>query len=85
MKRVKMINALGNDMWVAEDRVEEYKAAGHRLAADVFDEETTETVEAEEEKAETEEAAPEEAEELPEEPAEEPAKKGKRSGKAKAK
>ena len=31
---VKMINAvLGNVMWVAEDRVEEYKAAGHKLAA----------------------------------------------------
>lgn len=29
-----MINALfGNEMWVAEDRVEEYKAAGHKLAA----------------------------------------------------
>jgi len=34
MKFVHFINALGNDMWVAEDRVEEYKAAGHRLAAD---------------------------------------------------
>ena len=33
MKRVKMINALGNEMWVAEDHVEEYKAAGHKLAA----------------------------------------------------
>ena len=31
---VKMVNALyGNEMWVAEDRVEEYKAAGHKLAA----------------------------------------------------
>ena len=31
---VKFINRLtGNEMWVAEDRVEEYKAAGHRLAA----------------------------------------------------
>lgn len=31
---VKMINtAFGNEMWVAEDRVEEYKAAGHKLAA----------------------------------------------------
>ena len=30
---VKMINAhLGNDMWVAEDRVNEYLAAGHKLA-----------------------------------------------------
>ena len=31
---VKMINkAFGNVMMVSEDRVEEYKAAGHRLAA----------------------------------------------------
>lgn len=30
---VKMINALfGGEMWVAEDRVEEYLKAGHRLA-----------------------------------------------------
>ena len=34
MARVKMINGLfKNPMWVAEDRVEEYKAAGHKLAA----------------------------------------------------
>lgn len=33
---VKFINAYtGTEMWVAEDRVEEYKAAGHKLAADV--------------------------------------------------
>lgn len=32
---VKFINKLtGSEMWVAEDRVEEYKAAGHKLAAD---------------------------------------------------
>ncbi len=31
---VKFINKLtGGEMWVADDRVEEYKAAGHRLAA----------------------------------------------------
>ena len=31
---VKFINKLtGGDMWVAEDRVEEYKAAGHKLSA----------------------------------------------------
>ena len=31
---IKMINALfGNEMWVAEDRVEEYKAAGHKPVA----------------------------------------------------
>lgn len=30
---VKFINKLtGSEMWVAEDRVEEYKAAGHKLA-----------------------------------------------------
>ena len=26
-------NHFGTKMWVAEDRVDEYKAAGHRLAA----------------------------------------------------
>ena len=32
--KVKMINGqFGNAMWVAENRVEEYKAAGHKLAA----------------------------------------------------
>lgn len=32
---VHMINTqMGNDMYVAEDRVEEYLAAGHKLAAD---------------------------------------------------
>lgn len=25
----------GNEMWVAEDRVDEYKAAGHKPAAEV--------------------------------------------------
>lgn len=31
---VEFINRLtGGTMWVAEDRVEEYKAAGHKLAA----------------------------------------------------
>lgn len=34
MNRVKMINAFGHEMWVAEDRVEEYLAAGHSLAAE---------------------------------------------------
>ena len=30
---VKMINTLfGNEMWVSEDRVDEYLAAGHKLA-----------------------------------------------------
>lgn len=32
---MKMINGFtGTEMWVADDRVEEYKAAGHKLAAD---------------------------------------------------
>lgn len=31
---VKFINKLtGTEMWVSEERVEEYKAAGHKLAA----------------------------------------------------
>lgn len=33
MARVKMINSLGGTTWVTEERVEEYKAAGHKLAA----------------------------------------------------
>lgn len=33
---VRMINKLtGTLMWVAEERVKEYEAAGHKLAADV--------------------------------------------------
>ena len=32
---VRFINAItGSEMWVAEDRVEEYKAAGHKPAAE---------------------------------------------------
>ena len=42
MKFVHFINTHGNDMWVAEDRVEEYKAAGHRLAAEPKAEKPTE-------------------------------------------
>lgn len=31
----KFINKFtGSEMWVADDRVDEYKAAGHKLAAD---------------------------------------------------
>lgn len=31
---VKFVNRItGNAMWVADDRVDEYKAAGHKLAA----------------------------------------------------
>jgi hypothetical protein len=33
---VKFINRLtGNEMWVDESRVDEYKAAGHKLAASI--------------------------------------------------
>lgn len=36
MTMVKMINKLtGTQMWVAEERVKEYEAAGHKLAAEV--------------------------------------------------
>lgn len=39
---VKFINKLtGNEMWVAEDRVEEYKVAGHKLAATTSAKKTT--------------------------------------------
>lgn len=42
---VRFINAFtGTDMWVAENRVDEYKAAGHQLAAEP--EAHTETTEA---------------------------------------
>lgn len=35
MKRVELIHCeLGTHMWVTEDRLDEYKAAGHKLAAD---------------------------------------------------
>lgn len=40
---VKFINRLtGGEMWIADDRVEEYKAAGHRPAADAFPEKPAE-------------------------------------------
>ena len=46
MAKVKMINSLfGNVMWVTEDRVEEYKAAGHKLAAPAFKPKEEETEE----------------------------------------
>ena len=33
---IRFINKItGTDMWVPSDRVEEYKAAGHKLAADL--------------------------------------------------
>jgi len=31
---VKFINHFGGEMWVADDRVDEYKAAGFKLAAE---------------------------------------------------
>lgn len=40
---VRMINAkFGNEMWVADDRVQEYIAAGHKPAADPAPEEPKE-------------------------------------------
>ena len=40
MKRVEFINAVvGTRMWVTEDRVSEYKAAGHIPAAEARPEE----------------------------------------------
>ena len=30
---VQFLNKFGGEMWVAEERVEEYKAAGYKLAA----------------------------------------------------
>lgn len=53
---IRMINKLTNtEMWVAENRVEEYKAAGHKLAASS---DVVPTVEAEQEEviSETDEA-----------------------------
>lgn len=45
---IKMINRLtGGEMWVADDRVEEYKAAGHKLAAKTHKAEPTEEIKAE--------------------------------------
>ena len=31
---IKLINRSGGETWVADDRVEEYLAAGHKLAAE---------------------------------------------------
>lgn len=46
---VKMKNRLtGSTMWVAENRVEEYKAAGHKLAASAIPREPKAEVPAEE-------------------------------------
>ena len=46
----KLINCLtGGEMWVADNRVEKYLAAGHRLAAVSLDEPTAEPEEAPEE------------------------------------
>ncbi len=42
MKRIELINTLGTRMWVTEDRVKEYLAAGHKLAAELKAETPTE-------------------------------------------
>ena len=45
---VKFLNKeLGNDMWVHENRVEEYSAAGHIPVAEYFDTKESEAVEEE--------------------------------------
>ena len=46
--RVEFINIVGGSMFVDESRIEEYKAAGYTLAADVID-----SVEVEEEEKPT--------------------------------
>ena len=44
-KRVQMVNGIfGNLMWITEDKVEEYKAAGHKLAASTPAKEPEKTV-----------------------------------------
>lgn len=40
---VEMINKLGNKMYVSDDRVDEYLAAGHKLAAKAVDTEKPNT------------------------------------------
>ncbi len=42
MKRIELINVLGTRTWVTEDRIEEYLAAGHKLAAETKAETPTE-------------------------------------------
>lgn len=82
---IKMINAdFDNEMWVAENRVEEYLEAGHKLASDAVETDESETMtdrapdEAEEtEPAETEEIAPAQKKQSPAKKA--AGKTGKRS------
>lgn len=58
---VKFLNKeLGNDMWVHEDRVEEYKAAGHIPVAESSDTKESEVVEEEAIKETAEEETTEE-------------------------
>jgi hypothetical protein len=72
---VRMINCFtGDEFWVADDRVEEYKAAGHKLAADL------EKPKSEEKQVEKPEVAPVQLEEK-EEPKIEAPKKTKKSKK----
>lgn len=48
--RVAFINAVGGLMYVDESRIEEYKAAGYMLAADVVDSTAHEVTDVEEDK-----------------------------------
>jgi hypothetical protein len=72
---IKMNNCFtGIEFWVADDRVEEYKAAGHKLAADL------EKPKSEVKQAEKSEVAPVQLEEK-EEPKTEAPKKTKKTKK----
>lgn len=72
---VRMINCFtGTEFWVADDRVDEYKAAGHKLAADL------EEPKSEAKQAEKPEVAPVQLEEK-EEPEIEAPKKTKKTKK----
>ena len=51
---IEFINAVtGTSMWVADDRVDEYKAAGHKLAANSEKPTETKSVEDKPKKAST--------------------------------
>lgn len=73
---VRMINGFtGREFWVADDRVEEYKAAGHTLAADL------EKPKSEEKQVEEPEVAPVQLKEEAEPKAKAPKKTSKASKK----
>lgn len=72
---IKFINReLGTDMWVSEDRADEYKAAGHIPAVDIMPDDSV-SKESKPEGTESEDDKSEEAEPEKEEPIEEGSKK----------